>query len=68
MIIAKEKYKDTCIVYIDESEDKGNSVLSGGNWQEFPDRSINGNTDLVITSILDTTFRSRQRIGERLAY
>jgi hypothetical protein len=68
MIIAKEKYKGVCIVYIDESKDRGNSVLDGGNLQEFPDRSINCNTDLTITSILDPTFGSREKMGERRAY
>lgn len=68
MIIAIEKYKGVYIVYIDESKDERKDALDGGNWQEFPDRGINYNTDVRITSILDTTFRSREKIGERLAY
>lgn len=68
MIIAKEKYKDSYIIYIDEGIDEGNHVLNGGNWQEFSDRSTCCDDDLILISILDTTSRSRQRIGERLAF
>jgi hypothetical protein len=56
MIITKEKYKETYIVYIDESvPDQFES-----HWQTYPDED----TSILMTNILDRTLR-RERLGER---
>jgi hypothetical protein len=56
MIITKEKYKNTYIVYIDESIP--NQFES--HWQTYPDED----TSILMTNILNCSLR-RPRLGER---
>jgi hypothetical protein len=59
MIIATEKYKDSYIVYIDESKQDV--------WVNFRPLYFDESSDILISSLFDYSFRP-QRLGERLAY